>query len=368
MALPDKNITTKMVREELKEETQQLSSLCTSKNINKWSNWKPIDTTDTTLTDATIQYNNGGFSNLNAMYCNTLLQCQNICDNGGNVWNYQKPTKFRLGDFRNYNHTHPNWMELVGTQVDDNRLIFTFKGNNLHNISKYKDVQEMGMNGYGLMFFYRNSGNDTKYYHLGDIAQYSGTTMMVTTSGLTDATNYKILPILSHTPNAQRNKWYSVEQCTQNGFRFLATDGTPYNFTYESADGKQFNNLQLTLYISALSFTGNVAKISCAYDICNKNNQNVQLHITIQHNAENKAQRVLFEDNIVLNGDGIFSFPLSSSFATYDATTTPELRLTIQLGTTTKDVVFNWDKNATITNQQTYKANKETQWTWQQQY
>lgn len=82
-----------------------LSLLCKHININKWSKWKPIPCNNATLTSSILKTNNYGFSKFSGSTTNVFSWAS-----GGTLYTYTKPsgtssTPYRLGDFRNYNHT-----------------------------------------------------------------------------------------------------------------------------------------------------------------------------------------------------------------------------------------------------------------------
>lgn len=105
MALPNNNITTSMVRNELGESTNNVGQLCTSNKIYKWSPKKPYSLIPPTDADMNKPY----------PPVDGLWRLQN-----GDVI-YKKPSggasdPYRLGDFRGYNHSAapPCWAEVTG--------------------------------------------------------------------------------------------------------------------------------------------------------------------------------------------------------------------------------------------------------------
>jgi len=102
-ALPTTGITTSMVAKAIGEGSNDVGTLCKSTKINKWSKWKPIQSskvTGLTLTD--LQNANYGISK----HTQTFTPSEVISYN----FSYEKPRGgsnnefFRLGDFRGYNH------------------------------------------------------------------------------------------------------------------------------------------------------------------------------------------------------------------------------------------------------------------------
>lgn len=104
------------VRQALGENSNSLSILSTSNNVNKWSFHKPIQFNKTTaLTDEEINSKNCGFYNF---VFNTPFD---LIHNIGEVWKYEKPSSyFRLSDFRNYNHNAKRWYILEELNNNNN--------------------------------------------------------------------------------------------------------------------------------------------------------------------------------------------------------------------------------------------------------
>ena len=104
------------VRQALGENSNSLSILSTSNNVNKWSFHKPIQFNKTTaLTDEEINSKNCGFYNF---VFNTPFD---LIHNIGEVWKYEKPSSyFRLSDFKYYNHNAERWYILEELNNNDN--------------------------------------------------------------------------------------------------------------------------------------------------------------------------------------------------------------------------------------------------------
>ena len=115
MALPNTNISTTLVGNTLGAASRDVGTLCTHPNINKWSKWKPVrfnKVTGLTLSELqSINYgiginNYSSVDNVKSAYASEI-----------SVWTYLRPRGgqlnefYRLGDFRNYNHSAS---EIVG--------------------------------------------------------------------------------------------------------------------------------------------------------------------------------------------------------------------------------------------------------------
>lgn len=108
MELASSNISILDVRNILGHPSTDLGTLCTSKFINPFSRWKPINANVSTMTYNTLVNNNFGLTILNA---STPAQLLSLVQNNANKgFIYNRPTGganslYRLGDFRNYNHS-----------------------------------------------------------------------------------------------------------------------------------------------------------------------------------------------------------------------------------------------------------------------
>lgn len=103
------------VRQALGENSNSLSILSTSNNVNKWSFHKPIQFNKSTeLTNEEINSKNCGFYNF---VFNTPFD---LIHNIGEVWKYEKPSSyFRLSDFKYYDHNAERWYILEGFNNDN---------------------------------------------------------------------------------------------------------------------------------------------------------------------------------------------------------------------------------------------------------
>ena len=104
------------VRQALGENSNSLSILSTSNNVNKWSFHKPIQYRKATaLTDEEINSKNCGFYNF------VFNMPFDLIHNIGEVWKYEKPSSyFRLSDFKYYDHNAERWYILEELNNNDN--------------------------------------------------------------------------------------------------------------------------------------------------------------------------------------------------------------------------------------------------------
>ncbi len=130
-ALPTTGITTSKVAQAIGVGSNDVGTLCISNKINKWSKWKPIQSskvTGLTLTD--LQNANYGFT-IPVVESGALAYTELAY-----TWVYKKPTggatsPYRLGDFRGYDHNAirpfnisiPSYLKEGGT---NNKVKITF--------------------------------------------------------------------------------------------------------------------------------------------------------------------------------------------------------------------------------------------------
>lgn len=123
MSLESTGITTSLVGNTIGSSSRNVGVLCTSPLINEWSKWKPISSNVKTMTLAELKNKNYGISILSANTIDSLVtQIQN---NGNLGYKYNKPTggansPYRLGDFRNYNHSAA--IPVGASYKDDDRV------------------------------------------------------------------------------------------------------------------------------------------------------------------------------------------------------------------------------------------------------
>lgn len=108
MALGSSGITVSAVKSALGVSNNNVGGLCTSTSVNPWSKWKPISSNVITMTLSDLKTKNYGITIKNATTLANLLTAVKSNSNLGYVYN--KPTggtasPYRLGDFRNYEHS-----------------------------------------------------------------------------------------------------------------------------------------------------------------------------------------------------------------------------------------------------------------------
>ena len=116
MALPNTNISVAMVKSELGAATNDVGTLCSHPNINRWSRYKPYSYPQvtgiygTSGTDDTIPKDTLNWEiNPALITAGNLPDSQALADNWGKWGQWEPPSggtesPYRLEDFRNYNH------------------------------------------------------------------------------------------------------------------------------------------------------------------------------------------------------------------------------------------------------------------------
>ena len=179
------------VRQALGENSNSLSILSTSNNVNKWSFYKPIQFNKTTaLTDEEINSKNCGFYNF---VFNTPFD---LIHNIGEVWKYEKPSSyFRLSDFKYYNHNAERWYILQELNNNNNfvRLDLTT------DISLFTSFQELKNQDLDFGFLISTTLDNTTtsgyYYKQCNILDLDGN-YHIDASNLPIGT-YQVIPVLT---------------------------------------------------------------------------------------------------------------------------------------------------------------------------
>ena len=179
------------VRQALGENSNSLSILSTSNNVNKWSFHKPIQFNKTTaLTDEEINSKNCGFYNF---VFNTPFD---LIHNIGEVWKYEKPSSyFRLSDFKYYNHNAERWYILEKLNNNNNfvRLDLTT------DISLFTSFQELKNQDLDFGFLISTTLDNTTtsgyYYKQCNILDLDGN-YHIDASNLPIGT-YQVIPVLT---------------------------------------------------------------------------------------------------------------------------------------------------------------------------
>lgn len=116
--LPNTDISIMDVHNILSDSSYDLGTLCTSSNINKWSKWKPISYNGLTIDNTILQNQNWGLTVAHENNLNTLISRMS----SELPIKYNSPTggtasPYRLGDFRNYNHSAVLPIESMGNRT-----------------------------------------------------------------------------------------------------------------------------------------------------------------------------------------------------------------------------------------------------------
>lgn len=144
-------ITVSDINKMLGTNLKNVSELCTSDKINKWSFYKPVKLSKSrSLSDDDYYYVNDGFTNI--MY-NSPVELMHNLDNG---WKYEIPNaNYRLGDFSGYISNRSQWFKL-----EINGKTTTTNGGNI-NLTISDDLQNF-VNNFNIF-----NGNNTANIDLG---------------------------------------------------------------------------------------------------------------------------------------------------------------------------------------------------------
>lgn len=109
MALPNSNISVSMVKSAIWSGSNNVGTLCSHQNINRWSKWKPVRFNKLEgLTE--LDYKTASHGMSIPMYTNIQDLVSYYRTNPVIIWEYNRPRGgaynefFRLGDFRRYGH------------------------------------------------------------------------------------------------------------------------------------------------------------------------------------------------------------------------------------------------------------------------
>ena len=184
MALSSTNVKFSDVKTALGEETNSLKGLCTSNKINKWSLWKPIQKSSNINSVTDIYNSNCGFDIVEVKNGTISRNTISIED-----WEYAKPTSnFRLGDFRNYNHSNTHWFNFSAELNSNNQIELKFNSvfpDFLNNLPKLKDYTFIAV------VLSHDSGFKTTILSLSD---FNGVSSVIT-------------PSVSFSSSAPANQW-----------------------------------------------------------------------------------------------------------------------------------------------------------------
>ena len=186
------------VRQALGENSNSLSILSTSNNVNKWSFHKPIQYRKATaLTNEEINSKNCGFYNF---VFNTPFD---LIHNIREVWKYEKPSSyFRLSDFRNYNHNAERWYILEG--FNNNNFIRIDLSTDISLFTSFQELKNQDLDfGFLISTKLDNTTTSGYYYKQCNIQDLDGHYHL-------DASNlpigtYQVIPVLKQADSRYKN-------------------------------------------------------------------------------------------------------------------------------------------------------------------
>lgn len=196
-------ITISDINKMLGTNLKNVSELCTSDKINKWSFHKPVQIAKSkSLSDDDYYSVNDGFTNI--VY-NSPFELMHNLDNG---WKYEVPdSNFRLGDFSDYTSNRGSWFKL-----EINGKTTTTNGGNI-NLTISDDLQNFVHN------FNIFNGNNTANIDLG---------LIITTKPFGEASScyyYKVCTLIDYDEKISLKIDETLQQATYNVIAVL-TDYT----------------------------------------------------------------------------------------------------------------------------------------------
>nr|WP_320038847.1 hypothetical protein [uncultured Bacteroides sp.] len=225
--LPLTGITTTLISATLGHGTNDVGKLCTSNKINKWSKHKPVK--GTTFKGA------NGDCGLSITSSNSIAGILNIISTG-TTWSYDKPTggatyPYRLGDFRNYNHTAESpitvdvpeiaYISAGSTQVS----MFYTEDDYSINISDIDSIKNTYMGAYMVS----TNGTTSARMITATSPILSGVTYVDIPISDISAGNYYIYPLLSDTVNTSTLSipggiiYYPLDSVTKSNITIKST-------------------------------------------------------------------------------------------------------------------------------------------------
>lgn len=155
-----------------------LSALCTSDKINKWSKYKPVRHSSTAkLTEPERVFVNHGFDVQDAHSMDIVALVNKASTNDD--WVYLKPRgssyneRYRLGDFDKYNSNAgtmfsyasiPKSIPTIGTTVEGTELRFTYNPSSELKVTDFGFVNNLGDDLHYAVAYYLNE-NDIRFAH-----------------------------------------------------------------------------------------------------------------------------------------------------------------------------------------------------------
>lgn len=188
------------VRQALGENSNSLSILSTSDNINKWSFYKPIQYRKATaLTDEEINSKNCGFYNF--VFDTPFDLIHNI----GEVWKYEKPSSyFRLSDFKYYNHNAERWYILE--ELNSNNNYFRLDLNtDISLFTSFTELKNQDLDfGFLISTTLDNTTTSGYYYKQCNTLDLDGEKYHLDASTLPIGT-YQVIPVLKSADSRYNN-------------------------------------------------------------------------------------------------------------------------------------------------------------------
>lgn len=203
-------ITITDINNMLGTDLKNVSELCTSDKINKWSFYKPVQLAKSTSLNDDDYYNiNDGFTNI--VY-NSPFELMHNLDNG---WKYEVPdSNYRLGDFSGYTSNRGSWfkLEINGkTTTNGGNINFTISDDlqnfvNNFNIFNGKNTTNIDL---GLIITNRpfSEASSCYYYKVCTLIDYDEKISLKIDNTLQPNT-YNVIAVLTDHTNTTSGHYY----------------------------------------------------------------------------------------------------------------------------------------------------------------
>ena len=237
MALPNTNISTTLVADTIGSGSNDVGTLCTHPNVNKWSKWKPVTSNKHTgMTAEDMAATQFGLSI--PFFSNRADLISFYTSTPAGTWPYAKPTggassPYRLGDFRNYEHGASRFYNVmipnqeIGTGGVTVQLVPAFNSGGI----TWSDFSGIDLN---LLHFCATGSNGNTVIESDPlITDNVGYVFLPTASSLTV---YAFLGLVSPINPNQITRYYALEEGVKN-----------VTYLQSSINVTMTNNLSLSL-------------------------------------------------------------------------------------------------------------------------
>lgn len=298
----------------LNESTLDLGSLCKSRNINKWSFYKPVPVdTYSRVTDSEIYSVDCGFNLPD--FVGNFDDILKMIELDRTEFGYFTNPPYRLGDFINYNKVAEPWFNLSSVVTGQTLEITLNQPQYLDTIKNFYTAQQFDASGYILY-------NPSITYYINERDVVSTTNILSNT--------YTIYPCLSNAGSEP----HLYNQSTASQLRFLLLESNKNTVEIINTQPSVFDNV----VVRVIWNSGGYVLGNCSFRGEIQITTDRTINLTIRNNNEETAESQMYNrevNNVTLTHDNLefTDWTTSSDFA----------RLTITLdceGYTAEILVF----------------------------